>query len=86
MATLDVHLEILHGSKLILRNVSWHVWKEKIGIAIIVRFFLEYLVCEIRTMLKAACDRHDGKLDITTKIGKQIDEEGGRIAAIFFTP
>lgn len=45
---LDVHLQIRHGTSLLLRNITWKGTVEELQIPIILRWVLESFVCDNR--------------------------------------
>lgn len=65
--TADVELRIRHGAKLVLRAVEWEVVKTVTGPGLLGRSALQAIGCDNTTMLSAACDKHDGVINVPSK-------------------
>ncbi len=63
--TLNTQLCIRHGKSLMLRNVHWYFAVEDVDEPHLGRPLLEALVLNTKKMLEAACDRHEGDVDMS---------------------
>eukprot|EP00737_Agarophyton_chilense_P000949 gb/GEZJ01001057.1/.p1 GENE.gb/GEZJ01001057.1/~~gb/GEZJ01001057.1/.p1 ORF type:complete len:583 (-),score=92.79 gb/GEZJ01001057.1/:1849-3597(-) len=61
---LDVHLRIRHGTQLVLRSVTWKIADTDLDCVIIGRQVLQALGCDNKAILAAACDQHNGIINI----------------------
>lgn len=62
--TADVQLRIRHGTRLLLRQVEWNVSDTDTDYVLLGRPTLQAIGCDNRAMLSAACDQHDGVINV----------------------
>lgn len=74
--TLDVQLRVRHGTRLILRNVDWFVSEQSITNCLLGRPLLDAIGCSNRTMIQAACDKHDGEINVADIMDETTPEVG----------
>lgn len=84
-AEMDVFMHTQHGSKLILRRITWRITEEDTPRPILGRRVVESLGCDNREMLIAAQDRNGEDVDVVErrKEDENNEESDGMIAALF---
>ena len=67
----DVHLRIRHGTRLLLRNVTWLVSERAMPHVILGREVLTALGLDNRKLIAVACDNNDGTVDVAALMAQQ---------------
>lgn len=80
----DVQVRIRHGTKLVLRNITWHVSDAPTKVVVIGRRVLQAIGCDNKAMLAASCDKNDGVINIPEALAadKAARASKGTIAAL----
>ena len=78
----NVHLRIRHGTKLLLRNIEWCISETNAECVLLARQVLQAIGCDNQAMLAAACDKHDGVINVPDALAKDALRREGTIAAL----
>ncbi|MEM1369510.1 MAG: hypothetical protein AAGG02_16175 [Cyanobacteria bacterium P01_H01_bin.15] len=81
--TMNIELNIRHGTALMLRGVKWLVTNQEVGEPLIGRPLLEKLGFHTRDILSAAADKHGSIIDVPSLfLDNGSEDKMGRVARI----
>ncbi len=79
---MNVHMHIIHGTALTLRNVTWYVTKQAMDEPLLGLPVLEALGLNTKDILAGASDRFNGTIDLAEMMPTD-PSMGGKLARVF---